>query len=477
LKILNNLNLNKNELQNAVIQPLATAPTTPKKGQVFYDSEDSQLKVYDGSVWQSVGIVVGNLTQSTAAVVTGFTGNDTFHTTAVEDLLLTGYEPVENGYVAAENTLGEALAALDTAVKNAVAGGGELNQNAFSTVKVGSTNITAGSETATLTIDAGSNVTLTPDASGMKLTVAATDTTYAALTVDEAKTGTETALRTVRADYLKSIIEYYTQTEISGAVNALEAHVNAGTVNGTGVIQSVNSSVVSQTVVAGTTNISALTAYKAGWEFRVTTAGTITGIGAVQAGDWVVCIKDYTSAYSASDWTVIQTNIDVASSVTNDTEKVPTSAAVYAYAQQVSAELTAVAALTATGLIRRTADDTWSAGTTVANSELANMNAKTVKGNNASTTGAPSDLTVSQLKTMLNISSAVVSDTSSLAAGGTTLTLVKEGTITNVMLYDASTGEVVDANITISNSGKTATVTLSAAHTNTITAITSYVAA
>lgn len=59
---------------------------------------------------------------------------------------------------------------------------GEVNQNAFSNVKVGSTTIAADSKTDTLTIEAGSNVTITPDASGDKITIAATDTTYSAAT-------------------------------------------------------------------------------------------------------------------------------------------------------------------------------------------------------------------------------------------------------------------------------------------------------
>lgn len=53
-----------------------------------------------------------------------------------------------------------------------------VNQNAFSSVVVGSTTIAADSTTDTLTLVAGSNVTLTPDASGDKITIAAKDTTY-----------------------------------------------------------------------------------------------------------------------------------------------------------------------------------------------------------------------------------------------------------------------------------------------------------
>lgn len=59
-----------------------------------------------------------------------------------------------------------------------VADGAEVNQNAFSNVKVGSTTVAADSKTDTLELVAGSNVTLTPDATNDKVTIAATDTTY-----------------------------------------------------------------------------------------------------------------------------------------------------------------------------------------------------------------------------------------------------------------------------------------------------------
>ena len=55
-----------------------------------------------------------------------------------------------------------------------------VNQNAFSNVVVGATTMAADTSTDTLTLVAGSNVTLTPDAENDKITIAAKDTTYEA---------------------------------------------------------------------------------------------------------------------------------------------------------------------------------------------------------------------------------------------------------------------------------------------------------
>lgn len=63
----------------------------------------------------------------------------------------------------------------------------------------------------------------------------------------------------------------------------------------------------------------------------------------------------------------------------------------------LSNDLAAIEGLSGTGIARRTGADTWSVGTSVANSELSTMSDGTVKANVSGSTSTPSDVTISSL--------------------------------------------------------------------------------
>lgn len=95
------------------------------------------------------------------------------------------WSAIKGKFVAKE--AGKGLSANDftNALKdklNAIEAGAEVNQNAFSTVSVGTgesaVSVAAGAKTDTVNVVAGDNVTLTADASAKKITIAAKDTTY-----------------------------------------------------------------------------------------------------------------------------------------------------------------------------------------------------------------------------------------------------------------------------------------------------------
>jgi hypothetical protein len=71
-KFLNNVNLNKNELQNAKIQALASAPSSPVEGQIYFNSTvgDKRIYVWTGTAWKTVsGTFVNADIDAGAAIV------------------------------------------------------------------------------------------------------------------------------------------------------------------------------------------------------------------------------------------------------------------------------------------------------------------------------------------------------------------------------------------------------------------------
>lgn len=70
-KFLNNVNLNKNELQNAKIQALASAPSSPVEGQIYFNSTvgDKRIYVWNGTAWKTVSGTFVNADIDAAAAI------------------------------------------------------------------------------------------------------------------------------------------------------------------------------------------------------------------------------------------------------------------------------------------------------------------------------------------------------------------------------------------------------------------------
>ena len=72
MKFVTNLDLNKNELQNARVQNLATAPGSPVEGQIYYDTGDDTIYFRNASAWINIA---GDISGVTAG--TGLSGGGT----------------------------------------------------------------------------------------------------------------------------------------------------------------------------------------------------------------------------------------------------------------------------------------------------------------------------------------------------------------------------------------------------------------
>jgi len=98
------INLNKNELQNAVIQNLSSAPSFPVAGQVYFDSTAHVLYFYDGSAWVPASgstEVIQDLIGSSIVGGTGLTA--TYNDSAGETTIDLDNTTVSHGSYGASN--------------------------------------------------------------------------------------------------------------------------------------------------------------------------------------------------------------------------------------------------------------------------------------------------------------------------------------------------------------------------------------
>jgi hypothetical protein len=89
------------------------------------------------------------------------------HAVTIEQI---GAAPANHGHSNATTTSAGFMSPEEKAKMNNIAAGAEVNQNAFSNIKVGTTTVSAESKTDTLELAPGSNISLTPDTTNDRIT-------------------------------------------------------------------------------------------------------------------------------------------------------------------------------------------------------------------------------------------------------------------------------------------------------------------
>ncbi len=124
-------------------------------------------------LWGKIKTWVGNYVK----IVSG-TGKDTItagtNSVDIYDWAQASTKPSYTQDEITEGTTNKPFTDTEKTKLSGIASGAEVNQNAFSNVKVGSTTVAADAKTDTLTLEAGGDVTLTPDATNDKVTISVT---------------------------------------------------------------------------------------------------------------------------------------------------------------------------------------------------------------------------------------------------------------------------------------------------------------
>lgn len=150
----------------------------------------------------------------------------------------------------------------------------------------------------------------------------ATGTTKGLVTLSDATNSTSGAASGIAAtpkavsDALEAA-KNYADGQISAGFAANDAMVFKGTIGADGTITSSDTAITNK-------KISAITGYSAGWTFRVTAASTSAlwsndTTTKVEAGDMIVAVKDYGTSNTASDWSIVQSNLIGAVTAENQT--------------------------------------------------------------------------------------------------------------------------------------------------------------
>lgn len=190
MKFLAHIDLSKNQLQNAVIHPLGTAPTGVE-GQLYYNSTvgDKKLYIHDGSSWTPVGDITSVVSTTPQLTVTSGTSGSVSLALDIASTVANGgtglvtsdllFDYISGGTATVTGITAGTGISVNSSTGAVTITNTDLgsSQNIFKNFAVaGQNTIVADTNNDTLTLVAGSNVTITTDNLTDTITIASTDT-------------------------------------------------------------------------------------------------------------------------------------------------------------------------------------------------------------------------------------------------------------------------------------------------------------
>jgi len=335
-KYLSNIDLNKNQLQNAALHPVATTPTTPVEGQVYFDTTvgDKMMYFYDGTSWVAMGSQ-GDITGVTAG--TYLNGGGTIGNVTVNHDLTSRTDTTSS----ASPAFGSTFTAVDSVTSNSTGHITALNLKTVTLPTPSTYSFTAAGDTGTpQPITSGNTLTIAGSV-GIDTVAGATDTVTVNLDLTELNTATTLNTST---DYIvisdngangkilpgnitldqwgdaaadvdfggNKLLDVATGTAGTDGVNLAQVQ---SLVAGVGVFQGGYNATTNSPALTGASNV----ALTQGDFFVVTTGGTFF-TETVEAGDLIFANSNIpaSSSPSLSDYTVVIADQNIAGAGSTD---------------------------------------------------------------------------------------------------------------------------------------------------------------
>lgn len=332
MDFLNNLNLAQNELQNAAVQKLALAPSTPVEGQLYFNTTSDTLFIRAGGIWVDAlkqgdvtGVTSGTPSSLSVADGTGPVPSISVVTAPIAaggEALATAGQIVD--YVA---SISSGVVSVGSGNTDRVSIGGTASAPTVDVVTAAiadaGTNLATADQIHTFVTDFGytTNVgTVTSVAAGSGLTLTGTGTVNPTLSIrllgaanyievgsatDTAADSDKIAFSDAANDVKKITIGEIPITALSAVKNYVDTAVAGASSFQGGYNAATNTPDLTLSPATGS--------ILQGFQWAVTADGTFF-TEQVRVGD--LLISDIDNPTTLADWTTVQSNVDLASTTT-----------------------------------------------------------------------------------------------------------------------------------------------------------------